>query len=797
MMLTLTFRLQLHSDYHVGSGHGIGPTLDSALPRDHDRALLLRGSILAGLLRDGLEDLRRLKPMLGIDRTALDAASERLFGSEAQRKRWAYASARAAASSGGHAAGRWGAQDVTRIRISPRTRRAAPQQLFTQEEGDLRALFTFTATCPFPTAQDERDAALLIAAARMVRHLGAARRRGRGECEITMEKATGLPGGAEWTQDQALEAFKAGWFINTPAADTPAVAPQAPPELDGPRVRLRLVARTVEPVIVAKRSEAGNVYEGLLSIPGTTLLGALANRAAKKLGLRLGETAPEEFVKLFFRGGIRVTSLVPAEHDQQNPLRLYPAIHAPLDIFACEAHPLSHPLGSFALRTDLPEKCSKCGADLIPVSKLAPLLKLYRRPIPHKPPRREEAHIRLNRETGRVRTGDLYEYAALEAGQWLTGELDCANETCWQRLQALTGLAEEQAVPLRLGKASQRGYGLVTCVLTRLNDTAPSPWTLRPLEQRIVSASEPFSLLLLTDAIITDAWGRYEHSFDQPWVAQILQLEPEQISLRGQYGAARIVDTFNASRRAPRWRDEAIVAGSAAGIAISPEGLQSLVAAWRIALGQMPMNSAVSDELAALRWRLTQIEATGIGLRTMEGFGRVVFNHPVYAPLADGCLEDGVMAPDLPEFHPPSDTGQLVAEALFRRDYQAQLLSSELHRVEEERLGWEALSDESFETVARFLFLSRRHDAVHIKRQLQQLTDQEQLAQLPSFLWNKVLPGRSKESKLDGHGVDLICRLIDELQQIDNLTPADRRWAIGLEILAARIAEHARKGMKR
>lgn len=57
MTIRLTFELQLHADYHMGAGLRGGPTLDSLLLRDWDNAPLLRGSALAGLLRDGLCDL--------------------------------------------------------------------------------------------------------------------------------------------------------------------------------------------------------------------------------------------------------------------------------------------------------------------------------------------------------------------------------------------------------------------------------------------------------------------------------------------------------------------------------------------------------------------------------------------------------------------------------------------------------------------------------------------------------------------------------------------------------------------
>lgn len=789
MTLTLSFRLKLDSDYHVGSGHGAGTAVDSALLRDHDRAPLLRGTMLAGLLRDGLCDLRELAPMQQAEASAIDDAAVRLFGSPARRKNWAYASARIEERGESKLAGRWGSQDVSRIRVSPRTRRSAPQQLFKEEEGDSRAAFGFTATCEHPTVQDESDAALLVAASRMVRHLGAARRRGRGECEIILEKAAGLPSGGQWTQDEALETFKERWLANSSLGASSSITPRAAPGLEGLRLRFRIIARMEEPVIVARRSESGNVYESIAGIPGSSLLGALANRAAKMLGLSPEQKAPEEFVALFIRGGVSVTGLLPAEQDRHGN-RLYPTIAVPSDLFGCENYPDRHRLKSFALTTDVPSTCDECGADLTPLSKLSPLLTLRNRPLPHRLLQREEAHIQMNRKTGRVLTGALYEYVALEAGQWLTGELACANEDCWGRLQELTGIVAEGATQLRLGKASQRGYGLVTLAFQNaLADS--SPWVLRPLEHRVLSLNT-FSMTLLSDAIIVDDWGRYELGFDNSWVARLMSLDPDHINLVGQYASTKVIDSFNASRRAPRWRDEAIIAGSAAGIEVLPDGLRVLKESW----SSFHPDLAPPDELTALRWRLQQIETQGIGLRTVEGFGRVAFNHSVYSPTADNSIGSGMVIPDLNEFRPSPVAGRLVGEARFRLEYEDHLLEREARgrSDNDELFAWDALSEsQGFDAVARLLFLSRARNAETIQSELKRLIEPEQVAWMPAYLWGKSLPERGKESKLDNVGVQLISRLIDELwRKVGGRT--DQRWAAGLEMLARRVSELARKG---
>lgn len=797
MNLRLEFRLTLLADYHVGSGHRFGATVDSSLLRDYDQAPLLRGTALAGLLRDGLLDLSQLPPCRAIDETTWKNATERLFGSAAARKCWAYSSARADDSGINEKAGRWGAQDVMRMQIDLRTRRSAPQALFSQEEGDARLTFTFTATCLHPTVQDEDDAALIVAVARMVRHLGSARRRGRGECRITLLKADGLPGGEDWTQEEALSEFKRRWLEPAPPETAPE-EPDKPPrnltataEAGKRRLRFRLIAHADEPVIVAKRSEAANAYESLLTIPGSSVLGALASQAARALGLKIDESAPPDFIALFARGGVRVTGLSLAQKDAD---QLYPSISTPHDSFVCEVYP-KHRMIPYASKGEPPPdpRCDRCSAGLIEWAKTTSLVTVRRQPQPLQPQQREEAHITLNPETGRVLTGNLYEYIALEAGQWFTGELECANEACWLALQDLLGFAERKTLQIRLGKATQRGYGLLTFFMERMDETAPSPWVLRPLENRVASATETLTMLLLTDAIVTDVWGRYEENFAEHWIAELFwptaKGAAKWIKLRGQYASTRDVDSFNGARHAPRWRDRAVAAGSSVGIEITPDGLAALVSAWRVA--EVDSREGIADELAALRWRIGQIEAEGIGLRTHEGFGRVAFNHPVYAPGSD--LAEGLAIEEWPEgFKQSAKTTPLIEEAKFHRHWDekltewAQSAKDNAKEIRLRRENWEALQDAAFEPVARLLYLCRQRDANFVREKLDEL---KKGATLSTYLWDKKLPERIREqSKLNPKGLELIADLIKQLEG-QKAGYGDAAWTIGLELLAARLAE--------
>ena len=214
-MLTLTFQIQFDSNYHVGAGYGKGFNIDSALLREADGRPVLRGSALAGLLRDGALRLINLQPLAN---HKPEEILGRLFGTPKNAKRWRISSA--------HLNGKRAedSQAVQRVRIDPIKRRAEEGKLFSQEEGLSGQGFFFSAACPcqnnttLEVALDQ--AALLVAAARNVRQLGRSRRRGLGECIICLTNvATDIAGAKEtlnpedqpW-QDWLLERFDRAWM---------------------------------------------------------------------------------------------------------------------------------------------------------------------------------------------------------------------------------------------------------------------------------------------------------------------------------------------------------------------------------------------------------------------------------------------------------------------------------------------------------------------------------------------------------------------------------------------------------
>ncbi len=726
MMLSLTFEIQLLSDYHVGAGQRFGPTVNSALLRDFDKTPVLRGTMLAGLLRDGLSNLSALTPANALLKQAdvEAAACKRIFGAADSPKRWIFSSARPITSR--KDTERWGSVDVARVRINPRTRRAAEKQLFKQEEGDSRLRFQFTAQCEGATLLDQADAALLVASARVVRHLGAARRRGRGHCEITLCQAEGAFEGEQPLTD-ALQQFKTTWLGNAPLPrDTAAVTDWSLSKLTNPKtVRLHVAAYNVEPILIAQSGQAGNALESRQIITGGAFLGALASRAAQRMGLR-GQTASSEFVELFLRGNLRVTDLLPA-HDVGNQ-KLVPSIVPPRAFAEDSTDP------AFADDPDDSGKLYDLLVDAPPENvKIKPIKDrlLLNRPITrHEVAMREEAHIEIDPDTGRVTQGQLYEYIVVEAGQWFVGEISLPAD--WlDRLSEATGLAKGEVCELRFGKATRRGYG-ATRVLLESAENVPEAFIMLPIKERVTqstSQSTTLSLFLLSDAILLDKWHRPLEGWTETWLQTLFS--GYTVQLGKAFSRSRIVDSFNTHRRIARWRDVALEAGAIASVTVGN------ITDW-----------------AAFVQRLVEIERKGIGVRRSEGFGRIAFNHSIQQPSSVKPQQSWVSA---------VGQSKLLASSLYEHQLQRQqqFIDTEWpSTLADHKTKLKQLLGADAAPVARLLYLYRYRPLAALQKWL---ADDNFVNH--AHLWGeKLLPNRPVKEPLSKDARKLLRELVEPLE---------------------------------
>lgn len=653
MAITLRFEIEVLSDYHVGSGYGHGAQVDSTLFRDGDGTPVLRGSTVSGLLRDSLWRLMQAGPLAHQRACKASGKSEppdycgqyedddipcplcRLFGSPAQPKHWEIGSARLTqvpvpTNQGGWQSQQRDAEVTHRVRVSPRTRRAMPGHLFAEEVGSHTVAFQFEIICHGESDVALDEAALWVAAARNLRQFGRSRRRGHGECRFTLTGAENLPQLSATTgrelQDALLDRFQSAWLGDSPPGKPhqgKASGYEVTPETGeaGQPVYFRLLVRLDEPVLVAQRLEAGNQYETRLTISGSTLRGAFAWIAGQRWSLE-ASPAREDFRKVFLGQGALFSNLFPCLWRGTD---IVPAIPPPLDLQTCKVFRGRTADGvgrhGACVVTDPEEDntCLQCPEGLEPFAEFLPI-----RDLTLLDPEDQEVafhsqvemHNAIDPHTNRVGNQALFGYAALAAGKYLAGDLFFPDAVDWQRFQQLTGVRSGQSFPLRLGRASRRGYGKVTAYLEKLEEEPAPTLIMQPLDQRLARGNN-LKLTLLSDLIMHDKWGRYYQGFEEApdtsekttlskWLQDELGLSLGVTSVIANY---RWVDGFHYTHSLPRWRALAITAGSVLNL-------------------KLPANIDAEQirRLAGLEWQ-------GIGDRRDEGYGRFALNHPIYT----GC----------------------------------------------------------------------------------------------------------------------------------------------------------------
>jgi CRISPR-associated protein Csx10 len=688
-MIQLTFAIDLQSDYHISAGHGVG-LLDSALQRDADGVPVIRGTTLVGLLRQGLRDLaeapafkenKESKPFwrrfeqikkYPSDPGRSPEEGDVLFGGPWSPKRWFISSARPAGllepQDAPKSASRFGGHAAAHVRVSPALRRAEARKLFIREEGDKGLRFIFTAECPFIDEEACREATLMVAVARMVRFMGAGRRRGRGACTIKLVEVSGWPSPDKATQTSLLQAFAHYWLKGQPFELLPKLStPEAEEEEElepSESLRLIMLLRTDEPLLVARRAAAGNQFEALDYIPGLSIRGAVGASVGARCDLDNNQANRTAFTQLFFRSKVRFSPLYPCHQEEEF---VYAAIPAPEDLFVSERHPGKKKLKQTghniytargAAQIDFSEKRAD-GQE----AKLAPLSN-YLAVLEEVPlvsvSLRSEMHVTIDPHTGRALDENLFSYAVIPTGKYFMGEWVFSKAEDWITLRQMAGLpaAPEEGVEgdmageasevfsLRLGKAIRRGYGKVSAVLMRPHKAAAGLFAGLPLEERVKKVNLPLTMTLISSTIVLDAWGRCQQGFDEPWLSKELGVQVEMATQKGpldiayalKFAKSQVIDSFNNKMGLARHRDMALAAGSAVTLVVK-EAL----------------------DLSELQARLADIELRGLGVRRNEGFGRVIFNHPVYQ---DGC--QGVEATEI-EIPDELRLGKALADTIYSK----------------------------------------------------------------------------------------------------------------------------------
>lgn len=591
MQLELKFTLTFESDWHINAGFGTDSKADAVIERDPQGKPIISGTTLKGVFRDALYDLA-----LNLRKDTREVTG--ILGAPGHDSRWQFSAAFPQEK---------GVREsvvATGVRVDPRYRRAEDNKYFKRELG-AADVFTFSV---IGTATDDesalREVEWLVAAASYIERLGGRRRRGNGKCTISLVEHN--------LHDEVLKSFEnrhCGGTHQITDSWKKWIIPQQNFEFvpyDAPSShRYRIILYTERPVIIAEKPEAGNVYQGQIIIPGSTLRGAFAEKAQPGDLQANDSTKYGMFKRLFILGGLRFSHL--------NPLEVSDGIGIPVAQLPMGLQQVATSQDNF---TSVFQGLSEHKA----FSGWVRLQDGFQRASYHT---ESHPHVRINPDLKRASDGDLYTYETIPAGRYYTGELYLADSSDWQNIGELLHVNIDKPFELRIGKGRNRSYGQVKVVIVPMAENDPPAWIHAPLEERL-KAMPPNELfiMLATDAIVQDTWGRFYGRFEPDWLTPLLELENEadveiiaaDDERPAQVVRTKLVESFDARSGLPRWRDKALVAGSTARLVF--------------ANGKRPSTDV-----------LKRMETEGIGLRRGEGFGRVIFNHPAHTGQWSGFAE--------------------------------------------------------------------------------------------------------------------------------------------------------------
>ena len=660
-----TYTIEALSDWHIGSGMGRPGDTDRLVSRDEDELPFVRAKSVTGLWRDACE-----RVALGLDDGASDGPWGRwvitLFGAEAVEAALSVRSARLAEALRAHLrplpTGTAAAADRARLRaavtmvkpgvaIGRATGRAKQDHLQFEEVARaglvLRGEAALAPWLMDQPAAAEAASALLLAGAAMLEAMGGKRRRGAGQCRMSVTGFEQLQSWLPWLEAHAPE------VINPPVRGEPIRQPRAqhvaPSEEDDGWIVVPFSVDLVTPVVVPAAT-VGNVVESLDFVPGTMLLAHIARRLNA-----LCDTA------LAIAAGDLIVLPATLEVDGARGLPV------PMAIFAHkEGGGFDQRLAVATVVNRLVEQAPRdaAGREI----QLKPLRTGYIQPTTPGVLPRQEQRISMLLTTHNViedakqrptqEVGGVYSYQAIRAGTRLRSELRLrrhladalasADQQWWKRLDG----------SCRLGRAKKDDYGDA-----RLRVGVPGA---AAAEARLAEAAgSRLTVWVTSDLLLSDAGQRAE-----PTAAALGRALSAGLGVPVEVATAdegliaaeirlRRLDSWHVGWMLPRPSLIGIAAGSCVTFDL-PKGRPSVAA-------------------------LARVETEGLGERRAEGFGQVRLEEPLLtaaiATWEKAASSFGGEPPHQPALIQDADAAVVIMARIIEREcWRREILRRALER---------------------------------------------------------------------------------------------------------------------
>ncbi len=632
MTMRIEVTIEVMSDFHIGTGSGVGRTVDAIVLKDEKGLPYIPASSLKGLARWHAEQLANLHPQL--DQAPLSdetdpflKPTEELFGSAGKSAgRGFFTNARYNDKKNREIHHPQVHGRSSRDRISGRSLKKHLFQFEDAPRGHFQAYIYSDDNISWQATL------LLLMALRRIESLGGQRYRGKGQARVSCQVIEGdnrlpkikLPDHRfEATLKKLVHGELEAVQERSPtmtSAESLRPGASVPQQINGQV--LLVFARAQSPLTLTDDPERGNIIGSLDFVPGTSLRGALAWRL-----IRQGWAVDQEpFQSVFVREQICFGPLYPSQEWKDKasfpfplPRSLLTCKHAP-GMWGDKPHARIHGVRDL-LQGGILETCGysdtdgPCNAPLIPNEGYAQIVDSSTgfRLQPVQLERLSIQRTAIDDEKLRGEDQKLYTTEAIPAGSWFAGYIWGPTDLLAALLQACP--IQEEPILLHVGKSRTRGHGELQ-VFFRLPDgnRHMAYPLLLPLNHTVAvdsSMSAGFTLTLYSDTIGVDKWLRPITRLDGDILWSLLGgIGTSPLKIVRGYMKTRQIAGFNSVPGMPRAPDLALIAGST----------------WHVSW----CSEATATERADTAKRLQQAVSNGIGLRRGEGFGRVIVNLPLH-----------------------------------------------------------------------------------------------------------------------------------------------------------------------
>ncbi|GAB4146938.1 MAG: hypothetical protein Fur0046_25020 [Cyanobacteria bacterium J069] len=617
MKFQLTIKMQ--SDWHVGAGAGRRGDIDRLIQRDTDGLPYLPAKTLTGIWRDACELIADGLDSNGISEDASTSWKQWvdfLFGDQpaiakspvSNAPQPAALSIRAAHlptcikdllqhRARHHKSAHQALQSAfTFIKpgISIDAKTGCAEEDFLRFEEMARIGTVLTADCELLAAltQDQQQAActLLAAGAKVVERLGGKRRRGAGRCQFKID----------WPEDAGFR--QTAWDLL--ARDAPEL-PEAPSDQTKDQTnsleirsdqsgwqRISIALEALTPLVIPART-IGNVVETLDYIPGTNLL-RLVLQQLRSLGVDLGDAVA--------RGDLLVTNATTAIADQ-------PGQPIPACLFYEKSGGGLTKGGTVYNRFCEPEPSSQLKgyrSGYVEFTKPLETLPGYQT-VDTLVGTHNTIEDQYQRPTSEV--GGVYSYEAIAPGTFLQAELRIRQSLYEALRQKHPNWYEKLQGHHRIGQSKKDDYGAIDITVKIIQ---PERETYTQTEDS--KPTEKLWVWLLSDVLLRNEWLRPTASVEdfRQALQQTLNAEgDDSIQLELSTPGEGLVSAMLRSHRVESWQTQ-----------------------WKLprpSLVGIAAGSCMVFEVTGTLdpQRLRQLELSGIGERTAEGYGQLCFNHPL------------------------------------------------------------------------------------------------------------------------------------------------------------------------